>query len=390
MKITKVTPYSVNVTGWRNYNFVRVDTDEGIYGVGEAFCAGPDKAWQEVVTYFGELIKGQDAMDRERVQQYIVNISRFPAGMLLGTAGAAIELALWDIAGKVANLPVYQLMGKVRDKVPLYTHLQAADRTKGGGSDPKVALEMAQMKKEKYGYFAAKVMLGEVGYHPYGSSERLLAETVGLIRQEMGEDYEIGVEMMTRSYTAIQGLRYCKAIEPYRPMFAEEVIRPDRIEDMVEIAKNVTFPIATGEQLTTLQDFERLIRLDAASVLQPEILILGFATMRKVAALAEPSHKEIMPHNPLSPLANCINVHYCMCTPNAVMLESEPRDASPEKDLVTEFLPIEDGYIRPNEKPGWGMDLNYELFEQHPMKFWARNYVGSKASTNADGSVHPL
>ena len=392
MKITKVTPYSINTTGWRNFNYVRVDTDEGIHGVGEAFCIGPDAAWMECVRYFEPWLVGRDPLERERLQQYLVNISRFPGGLMLGAAFSAIDLALWDIAGKAAGLPVYKLLGQVRDKVPTYTHLHAGDPKSGKPSDPQMALDMALAKREKCGYHAAKVMLGEVGYWPVGSSEKVLEKTMQVLREGLGDDFEIGVEMMTRTYNPVQAIRYCKAIEPFRPMFAEEVIRPERIEDMAEVQRRVNFPIATGEQLMNIYDFDRLIRHEAATVLQPDILIVGGMTvMRKIAHLAEPTHRVIMPHNCLSPLTNCINVHFCMATPNAVMLENEPVTDGPAADLVTVKLKHDkDGYLTPPEGPGWGLDLNWEYLKQLPPKVWARNSIDSPNSSYPDGSVHPL
>lgn len=392
MKITKVTPYSINTTGWRNFNYIRIDTDEGLHGIGEAFCVGPDKAWVETVKYFESWLVGRDPLQRERLQQYLVNISRFPGGLMLGAAISAIDLCLWDITGKAAGLPVYKLIGQVRDKVPTYTHLHAGDFKSGAPSDPQAALDMALAKKEKCGYHAAKVMLGEVGYWPTGNSEKVLDKVMQTLREGLGDDFEIGVEMMTRTYNPIQGLRYCKVIEPYRPMFAEEVIRPERIEDMAMIQSRVNFPIATGEQLPGLVDFERLIRLNAANILQPEILFVGgMTTMRKIAALAEPSHKVLMPHNCLSPLHNCINLHFCMCTPNAVMLENEPVTEGPASDLVTVKLKHDkDGYLKPTEEPGWGLDLNWEYLAQLPPKVWARNSIDAPNASYLDGSAHPL
>ena len=158
MKITEVTTYSVHTTQFRNFNFVRIDTDEGVHGVGELFCIGADKATAEMVKYVSEWVVGMDPLDRERIQKRILNYSRFPGGSILYTAASAIDLALWDIAGKIANLPVYKMVGAVRDRVPVYCHTM--------GKDSKAALEMLQPKIEKYGYKACKVGVKGLGYFP--------------------------------------------------------------------------------------------------------------------------------------------------------------------------------------------------------------------------------
>lgn len=391
MKITKVTPYCINITGWRNYNLLRIDTDEGIHGIGEGFVVGPDAAWVKTVEYFGEWLIGRDPLQRERINQYLFNISRFPAGLMLGSAISAIDLCLWDIAGKAANMPVYKMIGQVRDKVPTYTHLSAGDPKKGP-SDPQKALEMARMKQEKYGYKAAKVMLSEVGYWPVGNSERQLEKVFAALREGMGDDFEIGVEMMTRTYNPVQALRYCKVIEPMRPMFAEEILRPERIEDMAWVQDRVLFPIATGEQVMNIYEWERLIRLNAANVLQPDVTIVGGLTnIRKIAHLAEPSHKVLMPHNCLSALQNLVNLHFCMCTQNAVMLENEPREDGDEGHILTVNVRHDgSGYLKPLDGPGWGTDFDYEFLAQKPPKVWARNSMDNPNASYSDGCPHPL
>ena len=141
MKITNITTYSVHTNQFRNFNFVRVDTDEGVHGVGEAFCIGADAAVMEMIKYVSEWVIGQDPLDRERIQKRILNYSRFEGGSILRTVVSAIDLALWDIAGKIAGLPVYKLVGAVRDKVPVYCHAY--------GKDTKETLDILTQKVEK-------------------------------------------------------------------------------------------------------------------------------------------------------------------------------------------------------------------------------------------------
>lgn len=381
MKITSVTTYSTHTTQFRNFNFVRVDTDEGIHGVGELFCVGADVAVQEMVKYVSEWVVGMDPLDRERIQKRIINYSRFPGGSVLWTAASAIDLALWDIAGKVAGLPVYKLLGAVRDKVPVYCHAM--------GKDSEATYENVMPKIEKYGYKAFKVGVRSLGYHPYGKAERELDEMFSGLRKRLGDDIEIGIDMQSKIYEPYEGKRVCNLLEPYRPFFVEESIRSDNLDNWAEMAEGVNVPLATGEEIFEPWAWERLISLHAADILQPDILLAGgFTGMRKIAAMAEPSFRNLSPHNPLSTLANCINVHFCMCTYNTTFLENEPREEGMDADLVTDVLKVKDGFIVPNDKPGWGMDLNYDFIKEHPPIVWSRVNLESPSAYNMDGAPH--
>ena len=384
MKIIDIKAYMVNTTGWRNFTYVRVDTDEGIHGVGEAFCVGPDAAVAELIRYFADWIIGDDPLDRERIQAKILNYSRFPGGSMIYAAASAIDLALWDIAGKVAGLPVYKLMGgKTRDKVWLYTHAY--------GDTPEQILKIIEQKRAKYGYNAVKVNCPSLGYHPVGQAEKKLDNLFATLRKELGDDFEICIDMSSKIAEPYQALRFGNLLKPYRPMFIEEPIRPENIEEMARLASRYEVPLATGEQLYTKYDYYQLLRHDGADILQPDVLLAGGITgVRKIAAMAEASYRVIAPHNPLSPLGNCINVHLAMGLPNFMILENEPVDFGLQKDLVTRVLTIEDGYIRPPEEPGWGMDLNYPYLETLPPKKWARVNFNSPEIYNHDGSIHIL
>ncbi len=381
MKITNVTTYSVHTTQFRNFNFVRVDTDEDIHGIGELFCVGADAAVAEMVHYVSEWVIGMDPLDRERIQKRILNYSRFEGGSVLRTAASGIDLALWDIAGKVANLPVYKMIGAVRDKVPVYCHAM--------GKNSQETYENLMPKVEKYGYKAAKVGIRGAGYLPEGEAINEAVEMFSGLREKLGDAFEIGTDLQTKIYTPAEAINITNAIEPYRPFFVEEAIRPDNLKNWVEYASKTRVRLATGEQIFTPQLFEELIQSHAVTILQPDILLVGGMTgMRKIAAMAEPSFRLISPHNPLSTLANCINVHFCMSTYNTTFLENEPREEGLDADLVTDVLKVEDGFIKPNDKPGWGMDLNYDFLKEHEAIVWSRVNLKSPRAYTSDGAPH--
>lgn len=334
-----------------------------------------------MVNYVSEWVLGQDPLDRERVQKRILNYSRFPGGSILYTVASAIDLALWDIAGKVAGLPVYKLVGAVRDKVPVYCHAY--------GKNPQEALEALYPNMEKYGYFACKTVVPSLGYFPSSKGEKDIDEMFSTMRKALGDEFEIGIDMASKVYEPVLARRLINIIEPYRPLFAEEAIRPDNMENWAEIASGRNVPIATGEQIFTPWDYERLLKLHAVDILQPDILLAGGLTgMLKIAAMAEPSFRQISPHNPLSTLANCINVHFCMCTYNTTFLESAPRVEGMDKDLFTTVLPVENGFIVPNNEPGWGMDLDYEYLSKLEAITWSRVDLSKPSAYTFSGAPH--
>ena len=364
MKITKVTTYSTHTTQFRNFNFVRVDTDEGIHGIGELFCVGADVAVQEMVKYVSEWVVGMDPLDRERIQKRIFNYSRFPGGSVLYTAASAIDLALWDIAGKVANLPVYKLLGAVRDKVPVYCHAR--------GKNSKETLENVMPKLEKYGYKAFKVGLQQIADAPALKGFIDFALHIDADFHIIPQGCAEAVKHFIQFLLSLAIGMISQGTNPY-------------LENWAEMAEGVNVPLATGEEIFDPWSWEKLISLHAVDILQPDILLAGgFTGMRKIAAMAEPSFRKLSPHNPLSTLANCINVHFCMCTYNVTFLENEPREEGMDADLVTDVLKVKDGFITPNDKPGWGMDLNYEFLEAHPPIVWSRvNLSSPNASRRA-------
>lgn len=387
MKITGLKTYIVNVGGHRNWTYVRIDTDEGIHGIGETFCIGPDKATVECLKYFGEWIKGMDPMDTEKVQQKILLWSRFPAGTLIYTAMSAIDVALWDIKGKALGQPIYKLLGgAVRDKVWCYCHAH--------GRTNEESAEVLQAKVEAYGYNAFKGGAGGLGQRPYAQDIRKMASYFEYMRKTLGDDFEIGTDMSSKIYEPYHAVEVAKAVEPYRPFFLEEPIKPEHFESMAAIHKKFNVPLATGEQIYRLHDWSRFINMGAADILQPDILLCGgFTGMMKIGHMAEATYMRISPHNPLSAVQNAANVHLAMAMPSFLILEHEPRDKGPVADMVTDVFETKDGYTRPNDKPGLGIDFNYDYLEKmDPYVEWSRaNFGGStNGGYDHDGAIHIL
>ena len=384
MKITGVKSY-LKWTGNRNWVFVRIDTDEGVYGIGEGFSLGPDKAAAEVIDYFGEWLIGMDPMDTEKIQKKLLYCSRFPAGSLMFCAISAIDIALWDIKGKALGQPIYKLLGgATRDKVWCYCH--------AFGKTTEESIESLISKKEKYGYVAAKgsPRSAHPGSRPYGAGLKAYVQFYQAVRDALGDEYEIGSDISAKIYEPYEALELCRVVQEYRPMFIEEPIQPTWYEAFADIKKKAQVPIATGEQIYRYDDWYRLVNMNCCDIIQPDITLCGgFTGMMKIANMAEFTPLRVSPHNPLSGVQQVANVHISMAMPNFNILEHEPKDSGMVAEMLTEVIPVKDGYTRPNDKPGLGIDFDWDYFDKiADYKAWSRATTFGSGVYDHDGSIH--
>jgi galactonate dehydratase len=380
MKITGVEVFLVEL-GQRNMPLVRVNTDEGISGVGEAFTVGPDLATLEAIRYYGGWLIGRDPQDIEGLWQLMVAGSRFPGGSVVNAAISGIEHALWDIKGKAYGVPVYQLIGgKCRDKVRVYQSVH--------GRTPEQMAKSAAALVAKYGYTALKMMIFpdyERLWHDMGIAAWLkeAVARIAAVREAVGDNVDIGVEAHAQSIEPNKMVALARALEPYHPLFLEEALRPENREAMGMLRSKSPVPIATGEQLYTRHEFRELLAHHAADILQPDVTIVGgLWEMRKIAAMAEVEDVMVAPHNPCGPVANAVNLHFCLATPNLLVLEYIPDDVAGRSGLVDEPMQLENGYLLAPTRPGLGLDLNLETCAQHVYEPWHRPFLW-----RADGSL---
>jgi galactonate dehydratase len=378
LKIADIKTYVVSPKH-RNYIYVEVVTDEGITGIGEAYSVGPDLATVETINYFKDWLVGEDPANIEYLWAKMYNFTRFPGGSIINAAISGIELALWDIAGKAAGLPVYKLVGgKTRDKIWVYGR-------PAHGTGQQV-VEHSLKLKEKYGYNAIKtdVLPDKAESLPFGEVLRYADAKMRTLRDGLGDDMEIAVDIHARVFDphSASALQLIEVLQPYRPYFVEEPLRPENIREMGKLKQKTSVTLANGECLYTKHEFTELLRCDAADILQPDMFLTGgFLEIRKIAALAEAAYKPVAPHNPLSPLATAIYLHFCACAPNFLILEHFLDDTPERKDLINEHCVVQDGYISLPNKPGWGVELNKDMLEKHHYNPWRRNF-----NKHADGS----
>jgi galactonate dehydratase len=376
IKITDIQTFLVGV-GNRNLVFVKVLTDEGIHGIGEAYSVGPDEATVATINDYKRWLVGMDPRNIEYIWATLYNFTRFPGGSVVNAAISGIEHALWDISGKAAGLPVYMLLGgRIRDKIRVYQSI--------GGREPKEAGASAKALVEKYGYTAVKMSPHMAGTNarPYNYVSRFAGERVRAVREALGPDVDIGVDIHAKFFEPVRAARLAREIEPYRPMWLEEPIRPENIAAMKKLAEHVNIPLASGECNYTKYEFRAILEAQCLDIVQPDVCVCGgLLEMKKIAAMAEAHYVMVAPHNPMGPVATTVNVHFAASTPNFLILEYHPDDVSPRKDLLKEPLMVKDGYIPVPTKPGLGIELNEEALRRYPPKPWRRGF-----EFRADGS----
>jgi galactonate dehydratase len=296
--------------------------------------------------------------------------SRFPGGSVVNAAISGIEHALWDIAGKAANLPVYRLLGgKCREKVRVY-------QSPRGGSPQEIA-DNALALIEKYGYTAIKMgpLPGNWQAMPWNAALREAEKRVGAVREAVGPDIDIGLDPHARLFEVSRAMELCQVVAPFRPMFVEEPLRPENYEALAKLAEAVSVPLATGEMLYTRYEFRDLIATQAVNIIQPDICLTGgLWEMKKIAAMAEASYMSVAPHNPCGPVATAVNVHFAAGATNFLILEYHADDAGPRRELVDEPMKLVDGYLELPEKPGLGIDLNMDAVARYPFRSWHRPF----------------
>ena len=378
MKITAVTTVVVNAQ-LRNWVFVKVSTDEGVVGWGEASLEWKTRAVCGAVADLEPLIVGQDPARIEHLFQIMYRHPFFRAGIEGMSALSGIEQALWDIAGKVANKPVYQLLGgAVRDRVRMYDHL-------GGGQMEALYLQdtaqqMAERARESVaaGYTALKVLVVPKTLPLEGSAPLRHAETLmAAIREAVGPDVDVMVDLHART-TPAMAIHYGEVLRPFRPFFLEEPCPPENVGGMAEVTRALPgIPIATGERLVTRWGFRELLERRACAVIQPDLCHCGgLWEARKIAAMAETYYVSVAPHNPLGPVATAAAIHFALATPNWLIQEAIRADVPWRDAVVGGGLPVVQGYILPPTAPGLGVSVDEQEAARHPfaqevlMQWW--------------------
>ena len=360
----------------RNWIFVKVVTDQpGLWGWGEATLEWHTRAVTGAIEDISQLLIGEDPRRIEHLWQMMYRHHFWHGDNIVrGTAISGIDIALWDILGKIHGVPCHQLWGgRVRDYIRLYCHLgggKMEDFYQTKPDDAKRFGELAQQAVEE-GFTAFKSMavpetMPLEGLRPIHYAEAC----VQAMREAVGDDIDIMVDCHARPSPRM-GMLFAKALEPYGLYFFEEPCWPETIEDIALIQRAVKTPIASGERLVGIHAFRELFEKRAVSVVQPDITHCGgLSEVRRIAAMADAYRIAVAPHNPQGPVSTAASLEFGFAAPNYIICENVHNDVPWRADIVNEGFTVEEKgrIVRPNERPGLGIEINEEEVRKHPFQ----------------------
>lgn len=375
MKITGIETLVCHAR-MRNWVFVKVLTDQpGLFGWGEATLEWHTRAIVGAVQDIAELIVGEDPGRIEYLWQMMHRQHFWHGnGIVRATAAAGIDIALWDIAGKVAGMPCSRLWGgPVRDTVRTYCHLGGGRMEDFYETSVEEAERFADLARHAVadGFTAFKSMavpptLPLDGLRPIRAAEA----AVRAMREAVGESIDIMVDCHARPSPAM-GLQFAKALEPYGLYFFEEPCWPESLDGLARINAAVSTPIATGERLTHLAAFRDLFAVRGCEVCQLDITHCGgLSEARRIAALCEAHRIALAPHNPQGPVSTAASLEFGFSQPSYVICETVHNDVPWRADVVSEGFTVEPQgrLVRPNTRPGLGIEIDETEVRKHPFQ----------------------
>jgi len=360
VKITDIKTFLVNAArpgawGARNWCFVKVETDEGIHGIGEA--SGWPRVVQTAIQDLTPILIGEDPGRIERLWQkmLLAMMGHGMTGIVGAGAMTGIEIALWDILGKKLGVPVCDLLGgRCRDRVRVYAHASTVER--------------GQELIER-GYTALK-----------GGSLGRPVEVMHNLRKGLGDDVDLCIDVHGPPWFSVpDAIQVGQALEEYDLLFYEDPVPPENVDALAKVAAGISLPLACGERSATIYGFRELIEREIPDVIQPDMgRAGGFSQMKKIAAQAEAHHIMVAPHDGSNgPVAEAAAVHLLAAIPNCLILEHLADDVPWRYEVATE-LPVHDSHIAVPTKPGLGIELDEAVCLAHPAQ---GNVVNPSAAT---------
>ncbi|HEY96438.1 MAG TPA: mandelate racemase/muconate lactonizing enzyme family protein [Dehalococcoidia bacterium] len=379
MKIVNVQTYIVEnpppSRGGANWLFVKLTTDDGIEGIAEPVRGGINNmdTAKLIETNADRLIIDSDPFQIETLyrKMYGVGGPQSPMSIL-----SAFEIACWDIIGKALDQPIYYLLGgKYHEKIRSYSYMYPVPDAPTSQfffdlhADPIRAAETA-VEYMKMGFTAVKfdpcppVMVPA----PYQLSLETLENAEAVVknvREAVGDKCEIILGTHAQMTTS-SAIRLARRLEKYDPLWFEEPTRPENKDEMARVARHTSIPVATGESLSTKDEFRDLLQTQSASILQFTVgHVGGLLEGKKIAGMAEAYYAQIAPHHYASPVALMANVHLDVCSPNFLITEGVGKLDGFQAEILKEPIRWEEGYIIPPTKPGLGIELNMAVVNQH-------------------------
>lgn len=371
----------------RNWVFVKIRTSEdGLIGWGEATLEWRSRAVAGAVEDLAPLLVGQDPMRIEFLWQEMYRQHFFKGGAVTMSAISGIDQALYDIAGKVHGVPVYELLGgRVRDEVRFYDHLGGGQKDSVYGVEVGLGrlAELAAASIEE-GFDALKFLpLDPIPALPSAQPLDRATERLAAVRAAVGREVDVMVDLHGRS-SVPAAIRLAERMREFDPWFLEEPCQPEDVDGMARVARATSIPVAAGERIFTRYGFRPLLEASACAIVQPDVCHCGGLTeIRKIASIADTYGVAVAPHNPLGPVATMASLHFAFSTPNFLIQEVMRSDVPWRDDIVGDALLLDHGRAAPPLRPGLGIEIDERAAAKHPfvpepqlMTYYADGSVG--------------
>ncbi len=347
---------------WRTLLLVVIETDEGVYGLGEAGLTSREYAVEGMIGDLKSLLVGQDPFAIEHLWQTMWRSGFHPSGQVLSSAIAAIDIALYDIKGKALGIPVYELLGgKTREKVLTYCHI--------GGATPQDTLVMAREKVAE-GWQALR-------WEPSYKDDMIMRgrwavekaiEEFRLLRKELGPEIELAFDAHTK-LTPTEAAYFCKQVEQFRPMFIEDPLRSEYADGYAVLRQQTSAPIAAGEQLASKWMFQPFVDRNLIDFARIDVCIAGGLTeAKKIAGMCEAHMIDLAVHNPIGPISTAACLHLNLSSPNVLVQELPRRPGECIPDLIQTDQVWNEGWLTTHGEPGLGVTINPDNLGKYPFE----------------------
>jgi galactonate dehydratase len=363
--------------------FLKITTDDGLAGWGEPILEGRADTVQTAVEEMSGYLIGKDPSPIEDIWQVLYRGGFYRGGPILTSALSGIEQALWDIKGKRFGVPIYELLGgPVREKVRVYAWI---------GGDSPAEVGAAAKARVQEGYTALKMnATASMNWIDSPSKVQAAVETLAEVREAIGYGVDIAIDFHGRVHRAMAKV-LAKELESFKPLFIEEPVLPENNEALLELAKHISIPIATGERLYTRWGFKSLLASGAVDILQPDLSHAGgIWETRKIAAMAEAYDVAVAPHCPLGPIALAASLQLDFCTPNTFIQEQSLGIHYHQNADLLDYLVdpgvfhYQDGFVPRLANPGLGLEIHEEKVRE---KSLTGHHWQNPVWRNADGSI---
>jgi galactonate dehydratase len=363
MKIAKVETFK-HWVDWCNWMFVRIETDDGLVGWGEASLHGALESVETAIREFSAHLIGEDPAGPER---------HWHGGAVFMSALAGIDLALWDLEGKRLGVPVHRLLGGAhRDRLRVY-----ASHWLRGAKTPEDA-HAAAREAVRRGFTAFKfsALTREALKADEAGAIRRATEMMAAAREGAGPDVDIFIEC-SELLTPRTAVMLDRAFAPYRPGWFEEPVPFENAKVMAQLQRDIATPIATGERLLSRYEFRELLENAGCRILQPDLMHAGGLTeVRRIASFADTYYVPVAPHNPGGPICTMASMHLAAAVPNFYILEQmEPQRATRDR-ASRPAIRFEDGAFVLPDAPGFGLEPDLDMLRDHPFQPQPRSERG--------------